>query len=50
MSASSICACKKRATALLTFECPLTAYEAERREPELAEELRLKGSIVYGGH
>jgi len=41
---------KKRATALITFEGPLTACEAERREPELAEELRLKGRIVYGGH
>ena len=41
---------KRRATALLSFEGPMTADDAKKREPELAEELHLKEYIVYGGH
>lgn len=41
---------KRRATALITFEGPMDAKEAKMREPELAEELREKDYIVYGGH
>ena len=41
---------KKRATALKAFEGPMTRDRAEKREPELREELELKDFIVYGGH
>ena len=41
---------KRRATALINFEGPMDAEEAKMREPELAEELREKDYIVYGGH
>jgi predicted GIY-YIG superfamily endonuclease len=41
---------KKRATALIRFEGPMSASEAKQREPELAQELRLQNYVVYGGH
>lgn len=41
---------KKRATALIFFEGPMTRENAAKREPELADELRGSGQIVYGGH
>jgi predicted GIY-YIG superfamily endonuclease len=41
---------KSRATALLTFEGPMTSEKAKAREPALAEEMRGKGFNVYGGH
>lgn len=41
---------KKRATALIFFEGPMTREKAAKREAELADELRGSGQIVYGGH
>ena len=41
---------KKRATALISFEGPMSREEATKREPELADELRENGQVVYGGH
>ena len=41
---------KKRATALITYEGPISHDDAKKREPELADELRNKEHIVYGGH
>lgn len=41
---------KGRATALITFEGPMTAKKARQREPELANELRQMDYTVYGGH
>jgi predicted GIY-YIG superfamily endonuclease len=41
---------KYRATALLTFEGPMTSEKAKAREPALAEEMRGQGFNVYGGH
>ena len=41
---------KRRATALISFEGPMTSEKAKAREPELAEELRKNDYIVYGGH
>jgi len=41
---------KKLATALISYEGPMSASEAKQREPELAQELRLQNFIVYGGH
>tara|TARA_B100000780_G_C21020057_1_gene408794 strand:- start:236 stop:595 length:360 start_codon:yes stop_codon:yes gene_type:complete len=41
---------KRRATALITFEGPMTSEAAKKREPKLAEELRQNAHTVYGGH
>lgn len=41
---------KRRATALINFEGPMTAEEAKAREVKLADELREKNYQVYGGH
>lgn len=41
---------KRRATAIVTIEGPMTEKSAEQRERSLAEELRSQGNIVYGGH
>lgn len=41
---------KSRATALLTFEGPMTYEKAKAREPALAEEMIGRGFNVYGGH
>jgi predicted GIY-YIG superfamily endonuclease len=41
---------KRRATALIFFEGPMTRENAAKREPELADELRESGQVVYGGH
>lgn len=41
---------KKRATALITYEGPMTRDAALVREPAKAAELQSEGYIVYGGH
>jgi predicted GIY-YIG superfamily endonuclease len=41
---------KKRATALMTYEGPMSHEDAKIREPKLADELRQKEFVVYGGH
>ena len=41
---------KKRATALIACEGPMSHDDAKKREPELADELRNSEHIVYGGH
>ena len=41
---------KKRATALISYEGPMLHDDAKEREPKLADELRQKEFIVYGGH
>lgn len=41
---------KQRVTALIKFEGPMTYEAAQKREPELAEELRQSSHAVYGGH
>ena len=41
---------KKRATALVTYEGPMSHEDAKIREPKLADELRQKEFVVYGGH
>ena len=41
---------KRRATALITFEGPMTKDDAKKREPEVYEELRRKDYNAYGGH
>lgn len=41
---------KKRATALIKLEGPMEFEAAKIREPQLAENLRSQGYIVYGGH
>jgi predicted GIY-YIG superfamily endonuclease len=41
---------KRRATALIKFEGPMTYEAAQKREPELAGELRQSSHAVYGGH
>ena len=41
---------KKKATALIRFEGPMPSEAAKLREVTLAEELRLKGMDVHGGH
>jgi predicted GIY-YIG superfamily endonuclease len=41
---------KKRATALISYEGPMTQDAAKKREPALADELRDQGYVVYGGH
>ena len=41
---------KKKATALVSFEGPMSYIKAQIREPELAEILRLEGFDVHGGH
>jgi len=41
---------KKFATALISFEGPMTYEAAKEYEPQLADELRQKGFIVHGGH
>jgi len=41
---------KLRATALIGYEGPMTSNAAAERECALADELRLKGKLVYGGH
>jgi predicted GIY-YIG superfamily endonuclease len=41
---------KRRATALIFFEGPMTHESAAKKEPELADELRGSGQVVYGGH
>jgi len=41
---------RKNATALITYEGPMTKTQAEKRERELAEELRIMGKLVRGGH
>ena len=40
---------RQRATALISFEGPMTHETAKIREPELAAELEEKSFIVYGG-
>ena len=41
---------RRRATALIEFEGPMTREAAAAREPEKAAELQSLGYIVYGGH
>ena len=41
---------RRRATALVTFEGPMTRDAAVMREPAKAAELQDRGCIVYGGH
>lgn len=41
---------RKNATALINYEGPMTKTQAEKRERELAEQLRLEGKLVRGGH
>jgi len=41
---------RRRATALVEFEGPMTREVALSREPEKAAELQSRGYIVYGGH
>jgi len=41
---------KKRATAIINFEGPMTHDIAVAREVSMANELREQGSIVHGGH
>ena len=41
---------RRRATALISYEGPMTQDAAKKREPELADELREQGYVVYGGH
>lgn len=41
---------KRRATALISFEGPMSHEDAKIREPKLADELRQKEFVVYGGH
>ena len=41
---------KNRATALISFEGPMSTQNAKKREPELADELRKMDYRVYGGH
>ena len=40
----------RRATALISFEGPMSQEVAKKREPKLADELREQGYNVYGGH
>lgn len=41
---------RKRATALISFDGPMLHEAAKKREPKLADELRQKEFVVYGGH
>ena len=41
---------KRRATALISHEGPMTYKQAAEREPELANDLLALGFVVYGGH
>ena len=41
---------KSHATALISFEGPMTREESIEREVSLAEELRARGYKVHGGH